>query len=303
MAGATRVAAFAALLVGVFAGAALFGGAIGPAGSDADDRQGAETGQHGAKETADDHGSTGAASADSHAGEATAATLPGLQVAQDGYRMVVERTRLQAGQPRARVEFRIVDRAGRPVREFERAHQKRMHFIVVRRDLISFQHLHPTMSPDGTWTARVDLSEGGVYRVFADFTRGGEQRTVGADVHVGGRYRPDSLPRPRTAARTDDGLAVSLDAEGVSAGGAGRVSFDVRDNGELVNDRLAPYLGAKGHLVTLREGDLAYLHTHPEGDELAFTSEYPSAGSYRLFVQFRYQGEVRTAAFTQRVPR
>ena len=32
---------------------------------------------------------------------------------------------------------------------------------------------------------------------------------------------------------------------------------------------MEPYLGAKGHLVALREGDLAYLHIHPEGGELA----------------------------------
>jgi hypothetical protein len=30
---------------------------------------------------------------------------------------------------------------------------------------------------------------------------------------------------------------------------------------------LAPYLGAKGHLVVLREGDLAFLHVHPEDHE------------------------------------
>ena len=28
---------------------------------------------------------------------------------------------------------------------------------------------------------------------------------------------------------------------------------------------LQPYLGAYGHLVALRTGDLAYLHTHPSG--------------------------------------
>src|SRR5438477_3662407 len=28
---------------------------------------------------------------------------------------------------------------------------------------------------------------------------------------------------------------------------------------------LQPYLGAYGHLVALRDGDLAYLHVHPDG--------------------------------------
>jgi hypothetical protein len=36
-------------------------------------------------------------------------------------------------------------------------------------------------------------------------------------------------------------------------------------------------------------------------DELAFDTTYPSAGAYRLFVQFSYEGRIHTAAFTQRV--
>ena len=67
--------------------------------------------------------------------------------------------------------------------------------------------------------------------------------------------------------------------------------------------RVEPYLGANGHLVALREGDLAYLHTHPEthsGRRIAFETEFPSAGRYRLFLQFKHEGKVRTA-FTRRV--
>lgn len=302
MGGPARIAVFAALLVVVFAGAALLGSAIDPSGSDADEDAGAEIAEHGAQPTAADHGSMDGESAAPHDGEATAATLPGLQVAQDGYRLVIDRARPTSGKAQARFEFKVVDGSGEPVRDFELAHEKRMHFIVVRRDMTSFQHLHPTMRPDGTWTERVDLSRGGVYRVFADFTREGEQRTLGADVHVGGPYRPQALPRPQTSARTEDGLAVSLDTTGAEAGEAGRVAFEVREDGRVVTDRLQHYLGARGHLVALREGDLAYLHTHPEGDELAFMAEYPSAGSYRLFVQFLYEGKVQTAAFTQEVP-
>lgn len=298
-----RIAAFAALLVSVFAAAALLGGAIDPPGSVAEEDRDDQVAGHSGREGADDHGSMDGPSNDAPRGEATPVALPGLQVAQDGYRLVVDRARRASGDPRARFEFQIVDRGGRPLREFEVAHEKRMHFIVVRRDVTSFQHLHPTMRRDGTWTTQVNLARGGVYRVFADFTREGAQRTLGADVHVGGPYRPEPLPRPQPTAKTEDGLVVSLDTEGANAGESGRVAFEVRRDGELVNDRLQTYLGAKGHLVALREGDLAYLHTHPEGDELAFMTEYPSAGSYRLFVQFRFEGKVQTAAFTQQVPR
>ena len=71
---------------------------------------------------------------------------------------------------------------------------------------------------------------------------------------------------------------------------------------------LQPYLGAYGHLVALRAGDLAYLHVHPEGEPadgrtaagpgIAFVAEVPSAGTYRLYLDFRHGGAVRTAEFT-----
>jgi len=64
------------------------------------------------------------------------------------------------------------------------------------------------------------------------------------------------------------------------------------------------YLGAKGHLVALRAGDLAFLHVHPDADRLRFMAEFPTAGAYRLFLQFKTgDGRLHTAAFTQDVTR
>jgi hypothetical protein len=79
-----------------------------------------------------------------------------------------------------------------------------------------------------------------------------------------------------------------------------------RDGHELTD--LEPYLRARGHLVALREGDLAYLHVHPEegpepGAGVSFMTEFPSAGRYRLFLQFKHDGRVHTTAFTRAVAR
>jgi hypothetical protein len=69
-----------------------------------------------------------------------------------------------------------------------------------------------------------------------------------------------------------------------------------------------PYLGASGHLVALRAGDLAFLHVHPLGDAterapgIRFAAEFPTAGTYRLFLDVSIDGTVRTAAFTVEVP-
>ncbi len=84
----------------------------------------------------------------------------------------------------------------------------------------------------------------------------------------------------------------------------GELEFSVTRSGRPVED-LEDYLGAKGHLVALREGDLAYLHVHPEAEAepgtIGFMAHYPSAGRYRLFLQFRHEGRVRTAEVTREV--
>ena len=71
---------------------------------------------------------------------------------------------------------------------------------------------------------------------------------------------------------------------------------------------LQRYLGAYGHLVALRAGDLAYLHVHPQGTpndgatkpgpDIVFLTEVPSSGRYHLYLDFKHEGVVRTAAFT-----
>ena len=53
--------------------------------------------------------------------------------------------------------------------------------------------------------------------------------------------------------------------------------------------------------IGLREGDLAFLHVHPDADRLRFGATFPTPGRYRLFLQFKVDGRVHTAAFTQEV--
>jgi hypothetical protein len=98
-----------------------------------------------------------------------------------------------------------------------------------------------------------------------------------------------------------DGYEVELDGELV-AGTRSELTLTVRRDGRPVDD-LQPHLGAFGHLVALRDGDLAYLHVHADesagaGPELSFAVDVPAAATYRLFLDFRHGDEVRTAALT-----
>ena len=174
-----------------------------------------------------------------------------------------------------------------------------MHLIVVRRDLRRFQHLHPTQDRSGAWSTPLTLPDAGVYHAFADFQIGGERHTLGVDLFAAGRFAPLALP-PESATASVDGYDVQFEEE---HGGADHpeLRFTVTRAGAPVAD-LQPYLGARGHLVMLRAGDLAYAHVHPlSADALAFATDDLAPGRYRLFLQFRHAGTVHTAAFTRAV--
>jgi hypothetical protein len=198
------------------------------------------------------------------------------------------------------MRFRVVDREGRAVREFDVEHTKRMHVIVVRRDLTGFQHLHASMGSDGTWSTPLRLPDGGSYRVFADFSHEGRPMTLAGDLRVDGAADLQALPAPQPVATSDGGYDVRLAAGAARPGRETMLRFTVTKGGRPVD--VEPYLGAGGHLVALREGDLAFLHIHPfehaKGDSIGFEATFPTEGNYRLFLQFRVAGRVQTVAFT-----
>jgi hypothetical protein len=224
----------------------------------------------------------------------------GLAVSDQGLTLELARDTAPQGRPFA-LAFRIVDREGQIVRDFDVEHTKRMHFIVVRRDMTGFQHLHPTENPDGTWSLPVILSEAGTYRVFADFSVGEKPYTLAGDISVDGTARSRPLAAPAKSFDVD-GLRVSLTEGAIRAGTESELGFTVTRHGRPV--AVEDYLGAKGHLVALRQGDLAFLHVHPDENRLQFMATFPTAGRHRLFLQFKTtDGRLHTAAFTQEVTR
>ena len=239
-----------------------------------------------------------------HGGGAEADPVRGLAVAEDGLQLELAQSELPRGRE-AELRFRVVDAEGEPVRDYEIEHARRMHLIVARRDLTGFQHLHPKLGKDGRWSTPVTLAEAGSYRVFADFKRDGRNHTLASDLFVDGPADWRRLPAARPTARTAGGYEVRIDQGRAEAGNEAELGFSVSRGGRKV--AVEDYLGAKGHLVALREGDLAYLHVHPvEGNgspAIRFATEFPSEGRYRLFLQFKHRGRVQTAAFTQDVAR
>ncbi|WP_436775209.1 hypothetical protein [Yinghuangia sp. YIM S09857] len=301
----TRVGAFGVGITLAFGAAFGVGNAIGPVGSDPKPAHGG----HGADKAPQSPPPGNAPSAPASAAPAAAEEPGGLRVSERGYTLVPSGDPLAVGVP-ADFRFRILGPDGKPWTRYQPAHEKDLHLIVARRDLSGFQHVHPVLGADGTWSVPLTFAAAGDYRVFADFTPAGDPAgglTLGADVSVSGDYRATPLPAPARTAEVD-GYTVTLEGDLTTSEGV--LTLNVSKDGRPVTD-LQPYLGAYGHLVVLRQGDLAYLHVHPEGEPgdgktpagpgVGFHAQAPSPGNYRLYLDFQHEGVVRTAEFTVRV--
>lgn len=288
-----RLALYAAGVVVAFGGAFGIAGAVIPKSFASTWAEGTEMSTH-----AGGHGGT--------AKEAASHGLKGLSLDADGFQIS------SVGAPGAVGEggemvFEILDESGRSVTDYASAHERNLHLIVVRTDGAGFRHVHPVLDTStGTWSTPWRWDEAGTYRVYADFTPvgdGAEGVTLTRSVHVAGDFIPVQTERQTTDQVA--GYTVSLTGE-LTAGSASELTISVERDGKPVTT-LEPYLGAFGHMVALREGDLAYLHVHAErrepqtaetaGPEIGFVAEVPSAGRYLLYLDFQVDGQVHTAEF------
>lgn len=236
------------------------------------------------------------------------AAVRGLAAEQGGYRFTAAADTLPAGAA-AEYRFTVTGPDGKPVTAFTVEQTKRLHFYAVRADLTGFQHLHPELAADGTWTAPLSALAPGNWRVYASFTPDsgpgkGTALVLSRPVTVPGEAAPVAVP---TA--TVDGYTVTV-AGVPGAGAAGRLTATVSKDGKPVTD-LQPYLESYAHLTAFHAGDQAFAHLHPEaeakdgaatgGPTLSFHAELPAAGDWRLYLQFQTAGTLHTAAVDVRV--
>ena len=289
-----RLAIYGLGLVVAFGGAFGIAGAAVPDGVVAGWMKGSEMNGHQAG-----HGSE-----DAETDVAAASALKGLSLGIEGYVLSPVLAPATVGEV-GELSFQIQDSSGAPVTKYTTAHEKDLHLIVARSDGSQFRHVHPVLDVStGTWSTPWEWAAAGSYRVFADFTTAdASSLTLTRTIHVAGEFAPVA---PQLAHIDEvDGFTVSIDGE-LTAGASSELTITVTHGGEPVTT-LEPYLGAFGHLVALREGDLAFLHVHAEGEhpkaeqtagpEIVFFAEAPTAGRYLLYLDFQVNGQVHTAEF------
>ena len=230
--------------------------------------------------------------------------------------------------------YRIKNEKNEILKNYEVVHEKIMHFIAVRKDLQYFQHIHPTFNEStGEFTIDVTFPTDGIYRLFPDFTPAKFEDnpqllsvTLFKDIEVGdlGKYTAQNVTPDTTAKKSVgdyDFTYIFPNQEELKAQTELTFSLLINKNGQPVKD-LETYLGALGHCVILRAGNLDFIHTHPQeikvdssvgdhtmqmkgkvntsqnkGPEIDFATSFPEPGIYRVFTQFQHQGKVITVEY------
>ncbi|UYZ64877.1 heavy metal-binding domain-containing protein [Hymenobacter weizhouensis] len=186
-------------------------------------------------------------------------------------------------------------------------HEKKMHLIIVSRDLSEFYHEHPEFTAAGRYDVPFTFKTGGDYVLFQDYTPSGSSHQLGRQqVSVTGpKKAPVKFSQDQMQWRQDGYQATLSFDKPVQAGQLLGMRIDVQQDGQPVTD-LDNYLGALGHVVVISKDTQDYLHVHPNdqadrGPRIGFNTTFDKPGLYRVFLQFNHGGKIHTGDFTVNV--
>lgn len=185
------------------------------------------------------------------------------------------------------------------VTDFEWVHGAYLHVVMVTPDLSRFEHVHPEIADDGTWSISAPDGDG-EWHVVVESTPSGASSPVIVTSHFDGTASAAVLPaRTNTASvTTASGTELVVDLRTGDNG----LQFTVTAADGTPPEGLEAYLEQPAHLVVFRVDDLAYVHLHPTSDigdpVIEYDGVLPAGATYRLFLQFAIDGEVLTVPYT-----
>jgi hypothetical protein len=183
-------------------------------------------------------------------------------------------------------------------------HEKKMHLIIVSKDLSQFYHEHPEYTAQGDYQVKYTFPKGGEYVLFQDYTPSGAGHQLGRQpVTVKGTaYAPTRFANDDMQWAKDGYQATLSFDKALTVGQPLAMKININRNGQPVTD-LDNYLGALGHVVVISEDTEQYLHVHPneqadKGPAIGFNTAFEKPGLYRVFLQFNHGGKIHTGDFT-----
>lgn len=215
----------------------------------------------------------------------------------------------QAGQP-STLRLMIHDSHGAMISRFDVLHEKKIHLILVREGLDTFDHVHPQVDPAGNLVVPYTFPVGGTYHLYADNQpTGQEPATASAMVQVSSETPTAPSLTPNVPGRAQgDGLNADIVVEFVGPAKQAMLRFELFDSdGRPVQD-LRPYLGAMGHLVVISSDGQVFVHAHPvdrgphdASNVVAFHANFRNSGLYKGWGQFQRGDAIHVVPFVNDV--
>lgn len=203
-------------------------------------------------------------------------------------------------------------------------HDKKIHLIIVSKDLSYFEHIHPEYQSDGSYRIEVlpkdkdytngighnetKFPYGGEYIMFQDYAPTGSGHQLSRiPITMKGKEKAPVKYTKENLGWSKDGYKVDLsfDKKSLKAKEMAGLKVNITKGGKLVTN-LENYLGALGHMVVISENTEKYLHVHPmdsetKGPAILFHSTFDEPGIYRAFLQFKHDGKLQTADYVIQV--
>ena len=183
-------------------------------------------------------------------------------------------------------------------------HEKKIHLIVVSKDLGQFYHEHPDYTAQGNYKVTYTFPKGGDYVLFQDYTPTGAGHQLGRQPITvqGPKYAPVKFKNDDMQWEQDGYQATLSFDKPLTTGQLLGMSISIQKDGQPVTD-LDNYLGALGHVVVISQDTERYLHVHPndqadKGPRIGFNTNFEAPGLYRVFLQFNHGGKIHTGDFT-----
>ncbi|MDR6224831.1 hypothetical protein [Desmospora profundinema] len=189
----------------------------------------------------------------------------------------------------------LEDDQGNPLDEgdLEITHERLMHLILVSRDLQEYHHLHPKPAKEGTFQVESPLKSGS-YQVFVDIQPKDRAYVVEPlSLQLGEKSTPEAeLKQDSDFTQTIRGTTVTMEPTTFRAGQPVTLDFS------LEGGQPEPYLGALGHVVILDEKAQDFIHVHPTSDkETRFETQFDRPGMYKIWAEFKIDGEVNIYSY------
>ncbi|WP_462410604.1 hypothetical protein [Neobacillus sp. Marseille-QA0830] len=213
---------------------------------------------------------------------------------------------LTANQP-VTISILIKDKQNQPIKEFETVSTKKMHLVVVSKDLSYFDHIHPTFKGNGQFEITTTFPAAGDYKLIAEMTPvGAKDYSIEDDwlTVQGTPANPVPIEPDTTKSKVIDGTKVTLSFdEKLEAGKNIDMNFTLDDaaTNKPIKD-LQSYLGTVGHAVAIDKDVKQFMHIHPlypkaKGPKVVFMTYFPTKGIYKVWGQFNVKGHILTVPF------